>query len=137
VQAADLLRELISRHGLIGVKCCLFASQNTSHQPHGSYFMQTKPNVAVLIPCHNEATTVASVVNAFRRALPGAAIHVCDNNSSDATAQIARGAQAKVWSESHPGKGNAVRRLFAEIEADAMSWSTAMRPRCLRCACHA
>jgi glycosyltransferase involved in cell wall biosynthesis len=81
--------------------------------------MDAKPKVAVLIPCHNEATTVASVVSAFRRALPDASIHVCDNNSSDATAQIAREAQATVWSETHPGKGNAVRRMFAEIEADA------------------
>jgi glycosyltransferase involved in cell wall biosynthesis len=81
--------------------------------------MDAKPKVAVLIPCHNEAATVASVVHAFRRALPDATIHVCDNNSSDATAQIAREAEATVWSERHPGKGNAVRRLFAEIEADA------------------
>ncbi len=80
--------------------------------------MDTKPTVAVLIPCHNEATTVGDVVSAFRLAFPHAEIHVCDNNSSDATAEIARQAQATVWSESHAGKGNVVRRLFAEIEAD-------------------
>lgn len=80
--------------------------------------MDTKPKVAVLIPCRNEAATVASVVRAFRLALPGAAIHVGDNNSSDATAQIARQEQATLWSEGHAGKGDVVRRLFAEIDAD-------------------
>ena len=80
--------------------------------------MDTKPKVAVLIPCHNEAATVASVVRSFRLALPHAAIHVCDNNSSDATAQIAREEQSTVWSENHGGKGNVVRRLFAEVDAD-------------------
>ena len=80
--------------------------------------MENKPRLAVLIPCHNEAATVARVVTDFRLALPDAVIHVCDNNSTDDTAKIARESHAVVWSEVHPGKGSVIRRLFAEIEAD-------------------
>ena len=79
---------------------------------------QTDPALAVGIPCRNEEATIAAVVAAFKRALPGAVIHVFDNNSTDATAEAARQAGANVWGELHPGKGNVVRRFFAEIEAD-------------------
>lgn len=74
--------------------------------------------VAVLIPCRNEARTIADVVAAFRQALPSAHIHVYDNGSTDGTAARAAAAGAVVRSESMPGKGNVVRRMFADVEAD-------------------
>jgi glycosyltransferase involved in cell wall biosynthesis len=75
-------------------------------------------SIAVLIPCRNEAITIARVVADFRAALPGAAIWVCDNASTDDTAAKARAAGAGVVVERRPGKGNAVRRLFAVADAD-------------------
>ena len=77
-----------------------------------------EPRVAVGIPCLDEALTIAGVVAAFRAALPDAAIVVIDNNCTDGTAAIARAAGAAVLGERRPGKGNAVRRFFAEIDAD-------------------
>lgn len=74
--------------------------------------------IAVLIPCYNEVDTVARVVAEFRHALPGARIVVCDNASDDGTAAAARGAGAELCHEAWRGKGHAVRRLFADIEAD-------------------
>lgn len=74
--------------------------------------------VAVLVPCRDEATTVAGVVAGFRRTLPGAVVVVCDNGSTDATAERARAAGARVITEHRPGKGAAVRRLFADVDAD-------------------
>jgi len=74
--------------------------------------------VAVLIPCFNEAVTVAAVVSGFRAALPHAEIHVYDNNSNDGTAERARAAGALVRREPRQGKGHVVRRMFADIEAD-------------------
>ncbi len=74
--------------------------------------------VAVLIPCRNEATAVAGVVRDFARALPGAALHVYDNNSTDGTAAAAAAAGAIVRREPRPGKGSVVRRMFADVEAD-------------------
>lgn len=75
-------------------------------------------SIAVLIPCHNEAIAVASVIAGFRRALPDADIYVYDNASTDDTAAVARAAGASVRFEPIPGKGNVVRRMFADIEAD-------------------
>ena len=74
--------------------------------------------VAVLVPCFNEETAVATVVADFRKALPAAEIYVYDNNSSDQTAARAREAGAVVRTELRQGKGNVVRRMFADIEAD-------------------
>jgi glycosyltransferase involved in cell wall biosynthesis len=74
--------------------------------------------VAVLIPCHNEQTTVASVVSAFRAALPSASIYVYDNNSTDSSAQAAAAAGAMVRRETRQGKGHVVRRMFADVDAD-------------------
>jgi glycosyltransferase involved in cell wall biosynthesis len=74
--------------------------------------------VAILVPCKNEALTIRDVVEGFRRAVPGCTVHVYDNNSTDETAQIAREAGAIVARETRPGKGNVVRRMFAEIDAD-------------------
>lgn len=76
------------------------------------------PSVAVLIPCRNEAASIGKVVEDFRKALPHATIHVCDNNSSDATSTIATEAGAIVHYERLAGKGNVVRRLFSDVEAD-------------------
>lgn len=80
--------------------------------------MEGLGRVAVLIPCYNEAATVADVVRAFRRELPGAAIWVYDNNSSDGTDEEARRAGALVGYAKYQGKGNTVRRMFADVEAD-------------------
>eukprot|EP01037_Dinobryon_pediforme_P002514 gene2514-2553_t len=76
------------------------------------------PDVAVIIPCFNEAATIAEVVVSFRRALPLARIYVFDNNSTDETSAIARAAGANIYHEPRAGKGNVVRRMFAEIDAD-------------------
>jgi len=73
---------------------------------------------AVVLPCYNEAATIASVVAAFRASLPGAAIYVFDNNSKDDTARIAAAAGAIVIREMRQGKGHVVRRMFAEVDAD-------------------
>ena len=75
-------------------------------------------NIAVLIPCYNESKTIAKVVADFKRVLPQAKIIVCDNNSSDGTDEIARAAGATVIYEYKQGKGNAVRKMFREIDAD-------------------
>ena len=74
---------------------------------------------AVLIPCHNEEVAIGRVVAAFRAALPGATVFVYDNNSTDGTIAAARAAGAVVRTERLQGKGNVVRRMFADIEADA------------------
>jgi glycosyltransferase involved in cell wall biosynthesis len=77
-----------------------------------------RPRVAVVLPCHNEAAAIARVVGEFRAALPHARIIVFDNASTDATAAIAAEAGAEVHYEPRPGKGNVVRRMFADVEAD-------------------
>ncbi|HJS89077.1 MAG TPA: glycosyltransferase [Steroidobacteraceae bacterium] len=74
--------------------------------------------IAVLVPCHNEVAAIARVVHDFRRYLPTATVYVYDNASTDETAQVARDAGACVYSEPLIGKGNVVRRMFADIEAD-------------------
>ncbi len=76
------------------------------------------PRVAVLIPCYNEAEAIASVVEQFAAALPTATIYVYDNNSVDATRERAALAGAIVRTETFQGKGNVVRRMFADIEAE-------------------
>lgn len=74
--------------------------------------------IAVLIPCYNEEKSIASVVRTFQAALPAARIYVYDNNSTDRTLEEARGAGAVVRCEPLQGKGNVVRRMFADVEAD-------------------
>ena len=76
------------------------------------------PRIAVLLPCYNEAAAIAQTIEDFRAALPEAAIYVYDNNSSDATGEIAAAAGAIVRSERMQGKGNVVRRMFADVDAD-------------------
>lgn len=77
-----------------------------------------RPRIAVLVPCHNEEAAIGAVVRDFAASLPSAAIHVCDNASTDDTVAVASAAGAVIHRELHPGKGNVVRRMFADIEAD-------------------
>ena len=74
--------------------------------------------IAILIPCYNEALTIGKVVSDWKQELPEATIYVYDNNSSDDTATIAQAAGAIVRHEYAQGKGNVIRRMFREIEAD-------------------
>lgn len=74
--------------------------------------------VAVLVPCYNEEVTIAQVVRDFQQALPYATIYVYDNNSKDNTVALAQQAGAIVRQETRQGKGNVIRRMFADIEAD-------------------
>ena len=80
--------------------------------------MTPSPRVAVLVPCRNEAKTVAKVVEDFRRALPEAVVYVYDNNSTDETSALAAAAGAVVRREPRPGKGNVLRTMFRDIDAD-------------------
>ncbi|MEF2795365.1 MAG: glycosyltransferase family 2 protein, partial [Hydrogeniiclostridium sp.] len=74
--------------------------------------------VAVLIPCYNEEKTVQKVVEDYRRVLPQADIYVYDNNSTDRTAELAAQAGAIVKREYRQGKGNVIRSMFRQIDAD-------------------
>ncbi|HVS25183.1 MAG TPA: glycosyltransferase family 2 protein [Gammaproteobacteria bacterium] len=76
------------------------------------------PQIAVILPCRNEAASIAKVVRDFKAALPGATVHVCDNDSTDGSAELAASAGAVVHCERLAGKGNVVRRLFSDVEAD-------------------
>ena len=75
--------------------------------------------ICLLIPCYNEEATVAKVVSDFRRCLPEMEIYVYDNNSTDGTTREALGAGARVVAEPAQGKGNVVRSMFRDIDADA------------------
>lgn len=77
-----------------------------------------RARVAVLIPCYNEEHAIADVVRDFRAVLPGACVYVYDNNSTDRTAELAAAAGATVRHEPLQGKGNVVRRMFREVQAD-------------------
>ncbi len=79
-----------------------------------------EPKVACVVPCHNEEAAIGKVVSDLRTSLPGAAIYVYDNNSTDRTAEVARAAGAIVREERAKGKGNVIRRAFADIDADAL-----------------
>lgn len=74
--------------------------------------------IAAIVPCHNEEITVGTVVRDLRAAVPGIAVYVYDNNSTDRTAERARAAGAVVRTERLKGKGNVIRRAFADIDAD-------------------
>ncbi len=74
--------------------------------------------IAVLVPCYNEGVAIGRVVREFRAALPEAVVYVYDNNSTDDTVAQAEAAGAVVRGESYQGKGNVVRRMFADVEAD-------------------
>ncbi len=78
----------------------------------------TELRIAAIVPCHNEEAAVAKVVTDLEAAVPGIVVYVYDNRSTDATAELAREAGAIVRTETVKGKGNVVRRAFADIEAD-------------------
>lgn len=90
-----------------------FTTRTTLSLPSASV-----PRIAVLLPCYNEEIAIGDCIRAFRAALPQAAIYVYDNNSKDRTSAVAREAGAIVRSEPLQGKGNVVRRMFADVEAD-------------------
>ena len=77
-----------------------------------------KDNIAVLVPCYNEEVTIEKVIKDFKKELPDATIYVYDNNSVDKTAEIARANGAVVIRENKQGKGNVVRSMFYDIDAD-------------------
>lgn len=80
--------------------------------------MTVATKIAVLLPCYNEETAIAQTVAGFRTVLPDATIYVYDNNSRDRTVEVARAAGAIVRTERMQGKGNVVRRMFADVDAD-------------------
>ena len=76
------------------------------------------PRIAVILPCYNEQAAIGQTVRDFRAALPDAKVYVYDNNSKDKTVEVAREAGAVVRTEPRQGKGNVMRRMFADVEAD-------------------
>ena len=80
--------------------------------------VKNEKKIAILIPCYNESKTIEKVVNDYKKALPEADIYVYDNNSSDGTDKIAKKAGAIVKYEHRQGKGNVIRTMFKEIDAD-------------------
>jgi glycosyltransferase involved in cell wall biosynthesis len=93
-------------------------NENFLSKPENAGGDRKPVDVAVLVPCYNEEMTIGAVVSDFKTALPNARIFVCDNNSTDATAAKAKQAGAIVSFERRQGKGQVVRRMFADIEAD-------------------
>jgi glycosyltransferase involved in cell wall biosynthesis len=91
------------------------ANRREDALPH---YAAVGPRVAVLVPCFNEAATIAGVVISFLAELPAATVYVYDNNSTDQTAIIAAEAGAVVRREPLQGKGNVIRRMFADVDAD-------------------
>jgi len=79
---------------------------------------KASPRIAVLLPCYNEEAAIVRTIDGFRAALPGATIYVYDNESRDRTIELAHRAGAEVRSERMRGKGNVVRRMFADVDAD-------------------
>lgn len=90
----------------------------TQATPSASALDLSAISVAVLLPCYNEEAAIGETVAAFRRHLPRAKIYVYDNNSKDRTAERARAAGAEVRVETMQGKGNVVRRMFSDVDAD-------------------
>ena len=90
----------------------------SSNDPAAKAIGESTYQVAVLVPCYNEALAIAKVVADFRAGLPDAAIYVYDNNSTDGTVEAAQRAGAIVRRETYQGKGHVVRRMFNDVEAD-------------------
>ncbi len=80
--------------------------------------MHKNREIAAIVPCYNEEQTIAAVVKDLKAAVPGITVYVYDNNSSDATVEVAAKAGAIIRNENRQGKGNVVRRAFADIDAD-------------------
>lgn len=108
------------------VNFSVFCDERVYSSDHGIAYinpLKKKENsimdkIAVLIPCYNEAATVKKVVTDFKKVLPEAVIYVYDNNSTDDTAKLAKAAGAVVRYERQQGKGNVIRRMFSEIDAE-------------------
>ena len=83
-----------------------------------SNFVNSENRIAILIPCYNEAQTISKVINDWKKELPNATVYVYDNNSTDGTGDIAEKEGAVVKREYSQGKGNVIRRMFREIEAE-------------------
>ena len=81
-------------------------------------FGENSPRIAVLLPCYNEEVTIGKVVHDFKIALPTATVYVYDNNSTDRTVENATAAGATVRKEPRQGKGNVIRAMFEDIDAD-------------------
>ncbi|WP_119677495.1 glycosyltransferase family 2 protein [Indioceanicola profundi] len=94
------------------------ATLHTLTTPTATASAPVAPRIAVLVPCYNEESSIAKVVRDFQAALPDATVYVYDNNSKDRTVEVARAAGAVVRRETLQGKGNVVRRMFADVEAD-------------------
>jgi glycosyltransferase involved in cell wall biosynthesis len=95
------------------------ASPDLLHPAGTAHLPPADPRIAVIVPCYNEALTIAALVHDFHTCLPRAQVYVFDNNSTDNTAQLARDAGAIVRMVTMQGKGSVVRRMFADVEADA------------------
>ena len=105
----------ILRNGRNHLVLYLILTGDFDKKQKGFTFMD---KIAVLIPCYNEGLTIQKVVQEFREVLPEAVIYVYDNNSSDGTAELAEQAGAIVRYEYNQGKGNVIRRMFREIDAE-------------------
>lgn len=116
VRSAALEAHVASNEtGGIPVKTADVARQSSSHKED----WLTYPKVAVLVPCYNEEVAIGKVISDFRLSLPDADIYVYDNNSKDRTVEVAKAAGAIVRGVTRQGKGNVVRQMFADIDADA------------------
>jgi glycosyltransferase involved in cell wall biosynthesis len=95
-------------------------TSNQSDRPfmHAQQVQSRKPKIAVILPCYNEEAAIGTVVGDFRAILPMADVYVYDNNSRDRTIEVAKAAGAIVRREPLQGKGNVVRRMFADVDAD-------------------
>lgn len=93
-------------------------SADQGQDPTGADRTPAELRIAVLVPCYNEEQTVAAVISDFQAALPQATVYVYDNNSADHSVAVARAAGAVVRREAHQGKGNVVRRMFTDVDAD-------------------
>ncbi len=108
---ASIRRDALLRSPVLDMtEIRLHATESAAIRPQG--------RVAIVIPCLNEAATILEVIDGFRKAVPGAIVVVADNGSDDDTAAIAEAAGARVIGEPRAGKGFAVRRLFADVDAD-------------------
>ena len=89
-----------------------------NNQFHTPYYEGVSAKIAVLIPCYNESITISKVISDFRKALPQPLVYVYDNNSSDDTTRLAEEAGAIVVQEPRQGKGNVLRQMIRDIDAD-------------------
>ena len=113
---------MVDRGGVVTISRGARALERGTASAHGSKSriepLASDHDIVILVPCFNEELTVGKTVAAFREALPSAAVYVYDNNSTDRTVHVARAAGAIVRNEPRQGKGNVVRRMFADIDAD-------------------